>query len=221
MLNEGNQRHNFISSSGSDFLTSYGSGSGPGSASQKVTVPTVPVLVPLHCICECLATSAGGSGNSRMGGCCPSPDPTPSNKHSRNGSQIRKSGEANKPGPSGCGNSRMDPLPAGSATPRNKKSRTGSERRKSVTVSSDDEANIPGPSGCGKSRMGGHCPSSDPLPAGGSATPRNKQSRTGSERRESVTVSSDDEANKPGHSGWTERKKSRRPEVELGHTKNL
>ncbi len=28
MLNEGNQTHNFISSSGSDFLTSYGSGSG-------------------------------------------------------------------------------------------------------------------------------------------------------------------------------------------------
>jgi hypothetical protein len=38
MLNEGNQIHNFISSSGSDFLTNYGS----GSASQKVTVP-VPV----------------------------------------------------------------------------------------------------------------------------------------------------------------------------------
>jgi hypothetical protein len=42
--------HNFISSSGSgtgsgsDFLTSYGS----GSTSQKVTVPTVPV--PQHCI---------------------------------------------------------------------------------------------------------------------------------------------------------------------------
>ncbi len=55
MLNEGNQVHNFISSSGSgtlinygsgcDFLTSYGSGS--GSTSQKVTVPTVPVLVPV------------------------------------------------------------------------------------------------------------------------------------------------------------------------------
>jgi hypothetical protein len=53
MLNEVNQIHNFISSSGSgtvincdycsgsDFLTSYGS----GSASQKVTVSTVPVLV--------------------------------------------------------------------------------------------------------------------------------------------------------------------------------
>jgi hypothetical protein len=51
-LNEGNQKHNFISCTGSgtvinygsdsDFLTSYGS----GSASQKVTVPTVPV--PQH-----------------------------------------------------------------------------------------------------------------------------------------------------------------------------
>jgi len=36
------------SSSGSGFLTSYGSGS--GSTSQKVTVPTVPVQVPQHCI---------------------------------------------------------------------------------------------------------------------------------------------------------------------------
>jgi hypothetical protein len=33
--------NNFISSSGYDFVTSYGSGS--GSASQKVTIPTVPV----------------------------------------------------------------------------------------------------------------------------------------------------------------------------------
>jgi hypothetical protein len=57
MFNEGNQIHNFMScsgsgtvikySSGSDFLTSYGSGS--GSTSQKVTVPTVPVPVPQHC----------------------------------------------------------------------------------------------------------------------------------------------------------------------------
>jgi hypothetical protein len=59
MLNEGNQIHNFMSSSGSrsvinygsgsDFLTSYSSGS--GSKSQKVTVPTVPVPVPVpqHC----------------------------------------------------------------------------------------------------------------------------------------------------------------------------
>ena len=61
--NEGNQIHNFISSSGSgtvinygsgsgsDFLTGYGSGYGSGSTSQKVTVPTVPVPVPQHC-CE-------------------------------------------------------------------------------------------------------------------------------------------------------------------------
>jgi hypothetical protein len=57
-LNEGNQIHNFISSSGSetviyygsgsDFLTNYGYGSGYGSTSQKVTVPTVPVPVPQH-----------------------------------------------------------------------------------------------------------------------------------------------------------------------------
>jgi hypothetical protein len=58
MLNEGNQIHNFIytsgsgtvincgSGSGSDFLTSYGS----GSTRQKVTVPTVPVPVPQHCL---------------------------------------------------------------------------------------------------------------------------------------------------------------------------
>ncbi len=57
-LNEGNQIHIVISSSGSgtvitygsgsgsDFLTSYGSDSGSGSTSQKVTVPTVPV--PQH-----------------------------------------------------------------------------------------------------------------------------------------------------------------------------
>ncbi len=52
ILNEGNQTHNFMSSSGfgpvinygsgSDFLTNYGS----GSTSQNVTVPTVPV--PQH-----------------------------------------------------------------------------------------------------------------------------------------------------------------------------
>ncbi len=64
VLNEGNQIHNFMSSSGSgsvinygsdsssDFLTSYSSGSGSGSKSQKVTVPTVPfpVPVPQHCL---------------------------------------------------------------------------------------------------------------------------------------------------------------------------
>ncbi len=56
MFNEGNQIHNFMSSSGSgtvinyssgsgsDFLKSYGSGYGSGSTSQKVTVP-----VPQHC----------------------------------------------------------------------------------------------------------------------------------------------------------------------------
>jgi hypothetical protein len=63
MFNEGNQIHNFMSSSssvinygsgsGSDFLTSYGSGTGSGSTSQKVTVPTVPTVpvpvpVPQH-----------------------------------------------------------------------------------------------------------------------------------------------------------------------------
>ncbi len=58
ICNEGNQIHNFLSSSGSgtvinygsgsDFLTSYGSGYGSGSTSQKVTVPTVPVPVPQH-----------------------------------------------------------------------------------------------------------------------------------------------------------------------------
>ncbi len=60
MFNEGNQIHNFLSSSGSgtvinygsgsDFLTSYGSGYGSGFTSQKVTVPTVsvPVPVPQH-----------------------------------------------------------------------------------------------------------------------------------------------------------------------------
>jgi hypothetical protein len=64
MFNEGNQIHNFMSSSGSgtvinyssgsgsDFLTRYGSGSGSGSTSQKVTVPTVPVPVPQHCLSD-------------------------------------------------------------------------------------------------------------------------------------------------------------------------
>jgi hypothetical protein len=59
IFNEGNQIHNFMSSSGSgivinygsgsgsDFLPSYGSGYGSGSTSQKVTVPTVPVPVPV------------------------------------------------------------------------------------------------------------------------------------------------------------------------------
>ncbi len=55
MLNEGNQIHNFISSSGSGTVINYGSGSdflmsyGPGSGStrQKVTVLKVPVQVPV------------------------------------------------------------------------------------------------------------------------------------------------------------------------------
>ena len=53
-LNEDNQTHNFISSSGSGTVISYGSGSnfltsyGSGSTSQKVTVPTVLVPVPQH-----------------------------------------------------------------------------------------------------------------------------------------------------------------------------
>ncbi len=53
ILNEGNQIHYFISSSGSGTVINYVSGSefvtsyGFGSASQKVTVPTVPV--PQHC----------------------------------------------------------------------------------------------------------------------------------------------------------------------------
>jgi hypothetical protein len=56
MFNEGNQIHNFMSSSGSGTVINYGSGSGSdfltsygsGSTSQKVTVPTVPVPVPQH-----------------------------------------------------------------------------------------------------------------------------------------------------------------------------
>jgi hypothetical protein len=54
MFNEGNQKHNFMSSSGSGTVINYGSGSdfltsyGSGSTSQKVTVPTVPVPVPQH-----------------------------------------------------------------------------------------------------------------------------------------------------------------------------
>jgi hypothetical protein len=51
-FNEGNQIHNFISSSGSGTLINYGPGSdfltsyGSGSTCQKVTVPTVPASVP-------------------------------------------------------------------------------------------------------------------------------------------------------------------------------
>ncbi len=49
MLNEGNQIYNFISSSVSETVINYGSGSdfltssGSGSTSQKITVPTVQV----------------------------------------------------------------------------------------------------------------------------------------------------------------------------------
>ncbi len=72
MFNEGNQIHNFISSSGSgtiinygsgsgsDFLTSYGSGYGSGSTSQKVTVPTIPVPVPVPQHCGWLSVKGDG-----------------------------------------------------------------------------------------------------------------------------------------------------------------
>ncbi len=56
MLHEGNQIHNFKSSSGSGTVINYGSGSdfltsyGSGSTRQKVTVPTVPV--PQHYLSE-------------------------------------------------------------------------------------------------------------------------------------------------------------------------
>jgi hypothetical protein len=65
MLNENNQIHNFISSSGSGTVINYGSGTvinygsgsnfltsyGSGSTRQNVTVPMVPVpvSVPQHC----------------------------------------------------------------------------------------------------------------------------------------------------------------------------
>jgi hypothetical protein len=62
ILNAGNKIHNIISSSGSDFLTSYGSGS--GSTSQKVTDPTVPV--PQRCVAPMF-----GSGSRK----CWNPNP--------------------------------------------------------------------------------------------------------------------------------------------------
>ena len=60
MLNEGNQIHNLMSSSGSGTVINYGSGSdfltsfGSSSTSQKITVPTVPTVpvpvpIPQHC----------------------------------------------------------------------------------------------------------------------------------------------------------------------------
>ncbi len=57
IVNEGNQIHNFMSSSGSGTVINYGSGSdflpsyGSGSTSQKVMVPTVPVPVPQNKYC--------------------------------------------------------------------------------------------------------------------------------------------------------------------------
>jgi hypothetical protein len=65
MLNEGNQIHNSISSSGSGTVINYVSGSdiltsyGSGSIRQKVTVSTVPVPVPQRCI-TVVATSPRG-----------------------------------------------------------------------------------------------------------------------------------------------------------------
>ncbi len=59
MLNKGNQIHNFVSSSGTGTVINYGSGSdfltsyGSGSTSPLVTVPTVPVPVPQRCIFQC------------------------------------------------------------------------------------------------------------------------------------------------------------------------
>ena len=73
MLNEGNQIHNFMSSSGSGSVINYGSGSyfltsyssGSGFKSQKVTVPTVPVPVPQHCVKDDVDLYPVGSGTNR------------------------------------------------------------------------------------------------------------------------------------------------------------
>ncbi len=65
MLNEGNQIHNSISSSGSGTVINYVSGSdiltsyGSGSISQKVTVSTVPVPVPQRCITVAVTSPRG------------------------------------------------------------------------------------------------------------------------------------------------------------------
>jgi hypothetical protein len=72
MLNEGNQIHNFISSSGSGTVINYGSdsdfltsnGSGSGSTSKKVTVPTVPVPVPQRCFSH---PGSGSKGQKSTG----------------------------------------------------------------------------------------------------------------------------------------------------------
>ena len=64
ILDEGNQIHNFMSSSGSGTVINYGSGSGSdfltsygsGSTSLKVTDPTVPVPVSVQqCWCQLLS----------------------------------------------------------------------------------------------------------------------------------------------------------------------
>jgi hypothetical protein len=103
MFNEGNQIHNFMSSSGSgtvinygsgsDFLTSYGSGYGSGSTSQKVTVPTgpVPVLVPQHCLLTLLTWDPWGgvSSCSKMTGGKPK-QTTRNNDSRRYGGPQRK-----------------------------------------------------------------------------------------------------------------------------------
>jgi hypothetical protein len=82
MFNEGNQIHNFMSSSGSgtvinygsgsgsDFLTTYGSGYGygSGSTSQKVTVPVlVPVPVPQHWTKPCLSNVTSSIVSQKVG----------------------------------------------------------------------------------------------------------------------------------------------------------
>jgi hypothetical protein len=58
MFKEGNQINNLISSSGSDFLTGYGS----GSTSQNVTVPTVPV--PQRCLQALRVLQPDGGGRA-------------------------------------------------------------------------------------------------------------------------------------------------------------
>jgi hypothetical protein len=77
MLNQGNQIHNFISSSGSRTVIYYGSGSGfltiygSGSTSQKDPVPTVPVPQ------SCSQGRGGGGGRASpfrgQGGACGRP----------------------------------------------------------------------------------------------------------------------------------------------------
>jgi hypothetical protein len=76
MFIEGNQMHNFMSSSGSRTVINYGSGSGSdfltsygsGSTSQKVTVPTVPVpvLVPVPQHWNLLYTTCEKEGREKF-----------------------------------------------------------------------------------------------------------------------------------------------------------